>query len=94
MELAGEITVDFPDKKVILVHRGPKLLEFIGSLASQIALDWLMSKKVEVILNQSINLNMISDGGIETSYGETINADCHFMCTGKPVLHLGLGRLF
>lgn len=26
MELAGEIDVDFPDKKVILVHRGPKLL--------------------------------------------------------------------
>ncbi|KAL9422471.1 hypothetical protein AB3S75_034693 [Citrus x aurantiifolia] len=26
VELAGEIAVDFPDKKVILVHRGPKLL--------------------------------------------------------------------
>lgn len=85
VELAGEIAVDFPDKKVILVHRGPKLLEFVGSRASQIALDWLTSKKVEVILNQSVTLNTISDGRIETSFGETINADCHFMCTGKAM---------
>ncbi|KAH9769179.1 Pyr redox 2 domain-containing protein [Citrus sinensis] len=85
VELAGEIAVDFPDKKVILVHRGPKLLEFVGSRASQIALDWLTSKKVEVILNQSVTLNTISDGRIETSSGETINADCHFMCTGKAM---------
>lgn len=85
MELAGEIAVDFPDKKVILVHRGPKLLEFVGSRASQIALDWLTSKKVEVILNQSVTLNTIPDGRIETSSGETINADCHFMCTGKAM---------
>lgn len=85
MELAGEIAVDFPDKKVILVHRGPKLLEFVGSRASQIALDWLTSKKVEVILNQSVTLNTISDGLIETSSGETIDTDCHFMCTGKAM---------
>ncbi|KDO46315.1 hypothetical protein CISIN_1g017664mg [Citrus sinensis] len=85
VELAGEIAVDFPDKKVILVHRGPKLLEFVGSRASQIALDWLTSKKVEVILNQSVTLNTISDGLIETSSGETIDTDCHFMCTGKAM---------
>lgn len=85
VELAGEIAVDFPDKKVILVHRGPRLLEFIGSKASKKALDWLTSKKVEVILEQSIDLKTLSDGTYETSGGEAIHADCHFMCAGKPM---------
>ncbi|KAH0860260.1 hypothetical protein HID58_088521 [Brassica napus] len=51
VELAAEIAVDFPEKKVTLV--GPRLLEFIGEKAADKAFDWLKSKKVEVILNQS-----------------------------------------
>ncbi|KAI7978890.1 hypothetical protein LOK49_Contig663G00003 [Camellia lanceoleosa] len=35
VELAGEIAVDFPDKKVTLVHRGSRLLEFIGPKAGK-----------------------------------------------------------
>ena len=85
MELAGEIVVDFPDKKVTLVHRGSRLLEFIGAKASKKALDWLTSKKVEVLLNQSVDINTASDGTYQTSGGETIIADCHFVCTGKPI---------
>ncbi|XP_040991559.1 ferroptosis suppressor protein 1-like [Juglans microcarpa x Juglans regia] len=85
VELAGEIAVDFPGKKVILVHRGTRLLEFIGPKASRRALAWLVAKKVEVILNQSVNLNFSSDGIFQTSAGETITADCHFVCAGKPV---------
>ncbi|KAI8539645.1 hypothetical protein RHMOL_Rhmol09G0198900 [Rhododendron molle] len=85
VELAGEIAVDFPDKKVIVVHRGSRLLEFIGHRASRKALDWLTSKKVEVILGQSVNLSSVSDGAYQTSGGETITADCHFNCTGKPM---------
>ncbi|KAK9283736.1 hypothetical protein L1049_011986 [Liquidambar formosana] len=85
VELAGEIVVDFPDKKVTLVHRGPRLLEFIGSKASNKALNWLTSKKVEVIFQQSVDLNSVSDGIYHTSGGETITADCHFLCTGKPL---------
>lgn len=85
VELAGEIAVDFPDKKVIIVHRGPRLLEFIGHKASRKALDWLTSKKVEVILEQSVNLSSVSDGVYQTSGGETFTADCHFDCTGKPM---------
>lgn len=84
VELAGEIATDFPEKKVILVHRGSRLLEFIGLKASQKALDWLISKKVEVILDETINLNTISDPIIQTPSGEIITADCHFVCTGKP----------
>ncbi|KAL3649357.1 hypothetical protein CASFOL_005760 [Castilleja foliolosa] len=86
VELAGEIVVDFPDKKVTLVHRGSRLLEFIGEKAGKKALDWLISKNVEVILGQSVNLNSVpSNGAYVTSGGETIAADCHFLCTGSPI---------
>ncbi|PON84384.1 FAD/NAD(P)-binding domain containing protein [Trema orientale] len=85
VELAGEIAVDFPEKKLTIVHRGTRLLEFVGSKASQKTLDWLISKKVEVLLDQSVNLDGITDGVYQTSKGETITADCHFLCTGKPV---------
>ncbi|KAF2536705.1 hypothetical protein F2Q68_00022242, partial [Brassica cretica] len=62
VELAAEIAVDFPEKKVTLVHKGPRLLEFIGEKAADKAFDWFKSKKVEVILNQSVDLNSASDG--------------------------------
>lgn len=85
VELAGEISVDFPDKKVTLVHRGKRLLEFIGEKAGEKALNWLSSKKVEVILGQSVKLNSQSDGVYETSGGERIVADCHFLCVGMGI---------
>ncbi|GAA0167032.1 oxidoreductase [Lithospermum erythrorhizon] len=62
VELAGEITTDFPGKKVTLVHRGSRLLEFIGEKAGKKALDWLTAKNVEVILGQSVDLNSCTDG--------------------------------
>ncbi|XP_018444946.1 uncharacterized protein LOC108816881 isoform X2 [Raphanus sativus] len=87
VELAAEIAVDFPEKKVTLVHKGPRLLEFIGEKAADKAFEWLKSKKVEVILNQSVDFNSASDGNktYKTSRGETIHADCHFLCVGKPL---------
>lgn len=83
VELAGEIVHEFPDKKITLVHRGPRLLQFIGQKASQKALEWLTSKKVEVILNQSVNLTSSSEGVYQTSGGETIVADQYFTCIGN-----------
>ncbi|PSS03118.1 Apoptosis-inducing factor B like [Actinidia chinensis var. chinensis] len=85
VELAGEIAVDYPGKVVTLVHNGFRLLEFIGPKASHKTLDWLKSKHVEVKLEQSVNLNSASEGKYLTSSGETIRADCHFLCTGKPI---------
>ncbi|KAG7012960.1 Apoptosis-inducing factor-like A, partial [Cucurbita argyrosperma subsp. argyrosperma] len=85
VELAAEIAVDFPEKNLKLIHRGSRLMEFVGFKASQKALNWLTSKKVEVILQQSISVQSISEGVYRTSGGETIAADCHFMCTGKPI---------
>ncbi|KAG8387439.1 hypothetical protein BUALT_Bualt02G0021500 [Buddleja alternifolia] len=86
VELAAEIAVDFPDKKVVLVHKGSRLLEFIGPKAADKTLQWLKSKKVEVKLGQSVDLNESSEGSktYVTSNGEVIKADCCFMCTGKP----------
>ncbi|GMH11139.1 hypothetical protein Nepgr_012980 [Nepenthes gracilis] len=87
VELAGEIAVDFPDKKVTLVHSGPRLMEFIGPNASNKTLDWLRAKGVEVKLERSVNLQSLSAGSgkYQTSAGEMIEADCHFLCIGKPL---------
>ncbi|XP_047322407.1 apoptosis-inducing factor homolog B-like [Impatiens glandulifera] len=87
VELAGEITVDYPDKAVTLVHRGSRLLEFIGPKASQKALKWLEGKGVEVKLGQSIDMSSGSEESNKyvTSKGETVKADCFFLCFGKPV---------
>ncbi|XP_062087100.1 uncharacterized protein LOC133793867 [Humulus lupulus] len=85
VELAGEIVYDFPEKKVTMVHSGARLLEFVDSKASQKALEWLISKNVEVLLGQSVNVEGVSDGHFQTSKGETIKADRHYVCTGKPV---------
>ncbi|KAM7467786.1 hypothetical protein LguiB_015348 [Lonicera macranthoides] len=85
VELAAEIAVDFPDKKVKLVHSGSRLMEFIGYKASRKALDWLTSRKVEVILGQSVDTNSILDGVYRTSGGEMLTADIHFNCTGKKM---------
>lgn len=85
VELAGEITIDFPEKKVTLVHSGYRLLEFVGPKASKKALKWLKSKRVDVKLGQTVNLDTISQGACVTSSGEIIKADCHFLCTGKPL---------
>ncbi|KAH9611423.1 hypothetical protein KSS87_009822 [Heliosperma pusillum] len=85
VELAGEIATQFPDKKITLVNRGSRLLSFIGPKASQKSLEWLISKKVEVLLNQTVNLKSSSKDVYETSEGETIVADAYFTCTGKPL---------
>lgn len=87
VELAGEIAVDYPEKKVTLVHRGSRLLEFIDQKASKKCLDWLTSKKVHVLFQQSVDLNSLSntEKSYKTSSGETITADCHFLCIGKPL---------
>lgn len=87
VELAGEIATDFPGKKITLVHKGQRLLEFIGPKASTKAMKWLKSKKVEVLLEQTVDLDSVSEGSGEfkTSTGTTISADCHFVAIGKPL---------
>lgn len=87
VELAAEIAIDYPEKKLTLVHNGPRLLEFIGLKASSKAFEWLKSKNVEILFERSIDTDSISEADkvYTTSAGETITADCYFICTGKPV---------
>ncbi|XP_062082551.1 uncharacterized protein LOC133788912 [Humulus lupulus] len=103
VELAAEIAVDFPDKLLTLVHSGSRLLEFVGLKAAEKSLNWLTSKKVEVKLEQSVILNDDDDGDgddivndgvrvFQTSGGESVKADCHFVCTGNPVASSWLKR--
>ncbi|KAM3345379.1 apoptosis-inducing factor B isoform X3 [Capsicum galapagoense] len=85
VELAAEIAVDYPDKKVTIVHRGSMLLEFIGETASNKVVHWLKQRKVDIILGQSVDVNNAKEGVYKTSGGQTIDAECHFICTGKPI---------
>ncbi|XP_073002389.1 uncharacterized protein [Typha latifolia] len=87
VELAGEIATDYPEKKVTLVHKGSRLLEFIGPKASAKAQKWLKSKRVEVLLEQTVDVDYVSEGTREfkTSAGKSITADCYFVCVGRPV---------
>ncbi|MCL7037582.1 hypothetical protein MKW94_009354, partial [Papaver nudicaule] len=64
--LAGELAVDFPGKKVTLVHSRPRLIDFCWT---------------------KVDLKSHSDGDktYRTSTGETIVADIHFFCVGKPL---------
>lgn len=62
VELATEIVVNYPDKKVTLVHDRPRLLESIGQKAGDKALHWLRSKNVEFLLDQSVDLESMSEG--------------------------------
>ncbi|KAM3282712.1 hypothetical protein P3S67_026357 [Capsicum chacoense] len=80
-------------KFILIVGGGPTgvelaaeiSVEFIGESASRKTLNWLTSNKVEIILGQSVDLNSSSDGVYRTSVGETIVADCHFICIGKSI---------
>ncbi|KAH9291606.1 hypothetical protein KI387_043200, partial [Taxus chinensis] len=88
VELAAEIAVDFPEKKVILLHGGSRLLEFVGEKASRKTLAWMKSHKVEVHLNERIDLESLTETttSFTTSSGKTIHADCHFLCIGQSKL--------
>ncbi|KAJ3671390.1 hypothetical protein LUZ60_007469 [Juncus effusus] len=94
VELAAEIAMDYPDKRISLVHSGPRLLEFISPKASSKASEWLSSRKIRVLLNQSIDLENISESDrvYKTSAGETIFADTYFDCTGKQIGSEWLGN--
>nr|GEW99961.1 ferritin-4, chloroplastic-like [Tanacetum cinerariifolium] len=67
VELAGEIAVDYLNKKITLLHKGYGLQEFLGVKASNKTLDWQQSKHVEVKLEKTINLEDVADGTMELS---------------------------
>ncbi|RZC71916.1 hypothetical protein C5167_035080 [Papaver somniferum] len=72
VELAGEIAVDFPEKKLTLVHKYTRLL------------DSLDRKHLARLWNVDLESHQKGDKTYKTSGGETIMADCHFYCAGIP----------
>ncbi|KAI5070074.1 hypothetical protein GOP47_0014417 [Adiantum capillus-veneris] len=87
VELAGEIVVDFPEKKVVLAHGGDRLIEFLGPKASSKTFSWLKKKHVDIRLHEKVNLDSVSASShvYTTSSGDSIEADCHFLCVGKKI---------
>ncbi|MCO5610464.1 hypothetical protein L7F22_064702 [Adiantum nelumboides] len=87
VELAGEIVVDFPEKEVVLAHNGDRLIEFLGPNASNKTASWLKKKHVDIRLHEKVNLDSVSGSShvYTTSNGDSIEADCHFLCVGKKV---------
>ncbi|XP_074579518.1 uncharacterized protein LOC141836002 [Curcuma longa] len=87
VELASDIAASYPEKKVTLVHSGPRLLGFIGSKVDSKALEWLRSKNVDVLLEQTIDLDTLQEDKevYITSVGEAIAADVHYLCMRRPL---------
>jgi apoptosis-inducing factor 2 len=87
----------YPDKKsVTLVHGGDRLLKVMGQKASAKALEWLRYKGVTVLLDQTVDVAGAAPDAREftTSAGETVSADCYFVCTGRPLASAWLRETF
>ncbi|KHN45520.1 hypothetical protein glysoja_021595 [Glycine soja] len=58
----GPTGVELAGARLTLVHKGARLLEFVGAKAEDKTLNWLKSKNVVVKLEQSVDLNAFTDG--------------------------------
>lgn len=76
IEFVGEIVTDFPDKKVTLVHSGERVLEFLGNKASEKTHKWLKSEKVELILNDRIEVENLTGPDYVTKNGDAYQGRC------------------
>eukprot|EP01119_Soliformovum_irregulare_P023989 TRINITY_DN8502_c0_g1_i1.p1 TRINITY_DN8502_c0_g1~~TRINITY_DN8502_c0_g1_i1.p1 ORF type:complete len:353 (-),score=84.97 TRINITY_DN8502_c0_g1_i1:56-1114(-) len=83
-ELAGEIATYYPEKKVTLV--GPALIpgaSFPDKLRERLRDKLVNELKVQVILNEKVNLDAESEGKYTTDKGTAIEADYVIKCTGS-----------
>lgn len=89
VELAGEIAVDNPDKKVTLVHAGESLVEHGGVPKLQSGLlASLKAKGVEVLLGHRVTSNVSTGFGnktVMTDKGVSIESDAQFRCVGTTL---------
>jgi NADH dehydrogenase FAD-containing subunit len=88
IETAGEIATDFPQVKVTLLSSSDKLIPYMPQAFSEKALAVLREKNVEVIFNDSIDLNNVENfklHTLSTKNGKKIEFDAYFICYGgKP----------
>ena len=88
IETAGEIATDFPQIKVTLLTNSDKLIPYMPHAFSEKSLAILREKNVEVIFNDSIDLNNVENfklNSLPTKKGKNIDFDAYFICYGgKP----------
>jgi len=87
VELAAEIIIMFPDKKITIIHSHPELLERMGEKARKFAKRFLEKRNVRLLLNEKYvheSKNKLKNTFI-TNKNTQITPDLTFMCTGiKP----------
>jgi apoptosis-inducing factor 2 len=87
VELAGEILGKYPDKKLVIVHVGRKLMERNSPEASAYSELYLKKKGAEILFGTRIA--EVKKDFCVTDNGEKIKRDLVFICTGiKPNFEL------
>jgi apoptosis-inducing factor 2 len=84
VELAGEISTKFPDKKITLIHGSNRLLDSLNEKAGKLAFRQLESSGVRIVLKEKVSrLNEHTCKSDIT--GSLYEADIFYNCTGsKP----------
>ena len=80
VELAGEISTFYPDKKITIVHNMNKLIQRNNTGAIDYATKFLKRRGVELIYGEKFSSG--SRGKYVTDKGRKIGADMVFLCTG------------
>lgn len=92
VELAGEFKTDFPDKQVTLVSNSNRLVSVMSESFSAKSLDVLTRRRVNVILNDKIDLSSVENfkpNKLKSENGKEIEFDAYFICIGsKPCTDL------
>ncbi len=80
VEVAGEISTRFPEKRLVIVHSKDRLIERNPKKASKIAEDFFKEKNVEIIFNEKVveNKNNI----FITNKKRKIDANICIWCAG------------
>lgn len=84
-ELAAEIKTDCPDKHVILVTTGNRLVSSMDNKFSQKTLDLIERKGVEIIFNDTVDVTNVPNftrTNLLSKNGHNLEFDCYFLCTG------------
>lgn len=87
-ELAAEIKTDCPDKHVMLITTGNRLVSSMDQKFSQKTFDIIERKGVELIFNDTVDVTKVPNftrTSLKSQNGHDLVFDCYFVCTGaKP----------
>ena len=84
VELAGEITAAYPDKRVTLIHATDRLLPALGRGASGKARRVLERHGVRVVLGQKATVE-VGSHSVRLTSGETLPVDVAYVATGIAI---------